>query len=126
MYLRHVKSVMLKNFVFNLLAPDARPAVVMDDCHHVRLNDFDVDVPTDDQPLVRVIQSTDITISGYQSIQPVSNFLRVEGDRCSDIKLVGNDFTGVENVAARAAGCPASALKLLNNLLSGQEARASE
>ena len=68
MYLRHVKNLMLQNFVFNLLAPDARPAVVMDDCHHVRLNNFDVDVPTHDQPLVRVIQSTDVTISGYQSI----------------------------------------------------------
>jgi hypothetical protein len=126
MYLRHVKNLMLQNFIFNLLAPDARPAVVMDDCHHVRLNNFDVDVPTHDQPLVRVIQSTDVTISGYQSIQPVSNFLRVEGDRCSDIKLVGNDFTGVENVTARTDGCPASALKLLNNLPSGQETQPSQ
>ena len=45
MYLRHV-NLMLQNFVFNLLSPDARPAVVMDDCHHIRLNNFDVDVPT--------------------------------------------------------------------------------
>ncbi len=117
-YLTH--TVRLKGGV-NLLAPDARLAVVMDDCHHVRLSEFDVDVPTDDQPLVRVIQSTDVTISGYQSIQPVSNFLRAEGDQCSDIKLVGNDFSGVENVTTRAEGCPASALKLLYNLPSSQE-----
>ena len=88
----------------------------MDDCHHVRVNNSDVDVPTHDQPLVRVIQSTDVTISGYQSTRPVLNFLRVEGDQFADIKLVGDNFTGVKNVSTRTDGCGASALKMLNNL----------
>lgn len=115
MYMRHVKNLMLQNFVFNLLAPDARPALVMDDCHHIRLNNFDVDPPTNDQPLLRVIQSSDVTISGYQSTQPVSNFLRAEGDRTTDIKLLGNDFSAVENVTSQTDGCQESALKMLDN-----------
>ena len=87
----------------------------MDDCHHVRVNNFDVDVPTHDQPLVRVIQSTDrhhfrISVDTARLELP-----KVEGDQFADIKLVGNDFTGV-NVSTRTDGCGASALKMLNNL----------
>ena len=63
-----------------------------------------------------MIQSTDVTVSGYQSTQPVPNFLRAEGEQCWDIKLFGNDFTRVENVTTRTDGCQASALKMSNNL----------
>jgi len=44
--------------------------------------------------LLRVRQSTNVTVSGYQSVAPLPSFLVVEGDRTSDIKLTGNDFSG--------------------------------
>ena len=115
MYVRHVKNLVLDNFSFNLLLPDARPAIVMDDCHHVRIRNFDADIPTREQPLVRIMESTDVTISGYQSIRSVANFLRLEGKECSDIKLTGNDFSRVNEIVSYRDGSSETAVKMLSN-----------
>jgi hypothetical protein len=105
----------MDNFIFKLLAPDARPAVVLDDCHNIRLNNFDVDIPLNNQPLIRLIQSTNVTISGYQSITPISNFLKIEGGKSSDIKLTGNDFSQVKNIYELSSECKASVVKEMSN-----------
>ena len=115
MYVRHVKNLVLENFSYNLLRPDARPAIFLDDCHHIRLRNFDADLPTNEQPLVRIMESTDVTISGYQSIQSVANFLRVEGKGCSDIKLTGNDFSRVKEIVSYRDGSSETAVKMLSN-----------
>ena len=115
LYVRHVKNLSLGNFQFRLNNPDARPAVMLDDCHHVRLQDFAADTPSEDQPLIRLIQSDNVAISGYQSTVEVPNFLRAEGANTHDIKLSGNDFSRVKNVVQRADGCRKSAAKMMNN-----------
>jgi hypothetical protein len=116
LYVRHVKDLAFENFRFRLKAPDARPAVLLDDCHNVRLSDFDVAPPSHNQPLVRLIQSTNVTLSGYQPATPVETFIRVEGDRSAEIKLLGNDFTHVENVVELAEGCANDVVREANNL----------
>lgn len=115
MYVRHVKNLVMENFSFNLLKPDARPAVVMNDCHNIRLRNFDADLPENEHPLVRIMESSDVTISGYQSVQPVSNFLRLEGSGCADIKLFGNDFSRVDKIVDFLDGSQKSAVKMLSN-----------
>jgi hypothetical protein len=114
LYARHVKNLVFENFRFSLGAPDARPAVLLDDCHNVRLTGFDVATPANDQPLVRLIQSTNVTLSGYQSVAPVAKFVQVEGKASSGIKLTDNDLTGVRNVVTLGQS-EASAVKW-NNL----------
>ena len=116
LYVRHVKNLSCENFRFHLNAPDARPAVVLDDCHNVKLNGFDVDQPSDDQPLIRLIQSTNVAVSGYQSATPVSRFLKVEGERSSDIKLIGNDFARVKSVTECSSGAVNTSIREINNL----------
>jgi hypothetical protein len=115
MYVRHVRGLVMEDFIFRLRNPDARPAVVLDDCHNIRLRNFDVDVPTNDQPLIRVKQSTNVTISGYQSVEPIPSFLLVEGDLTRDIKLAGNDFSRVREVVKFRDGGNTSAVRLTNN-----------
>jgi len=116
LYVRHVKNPVFEDFRFNLAASDARPAVLLDDCHNVKLIDFDVAAPSDEQPLIRLIQSTNITLSGYQSVAPVTKFLRVEGKASSGIKLTGNDLTGVRSVIPLGQECEDSAVREWNNL----------
>ncbi len=116
LYVRHVKNLVCANFRFNLAAPDARPAVLLEDCHNVKLIDFDVAAPSNDQPLVRLIQSTNVILSGYQSIAPVAKFVQVEGKASSGIKLTGNDLTGVKDVVTLGQGCENSAIKEWDNL----------
>ncbi len=116
LYARHVKNLVFENFRFNLGAPDARPAVLLDDCHNAKLVDFDVAAPSNEPPLVRLIQSTNVTLSGYQSVTPVAKFLQVEGKASSGIKLTGNDLTGVRSVITLGEGCEDSAVREWNNL----------
>ncbi len=116
LYARHVKNLIFENFRFNLAAPDARPAVLLDDCHSIKLTGFDVAAPSNDQPLVRLIQSTNVTLSGYQSVASVAKFVQVEGKASSGIKLTGNDFTAAKNVVTLGQGCEQSAVKEWNNL----------
>ena len=72
-------------------------------------------VPTNDQPLIRVRQSTHVTISGCQPVDPIPSFLVVEGDLTRDIKLAGNDLSRVREVVKFRDGGKASAVKLMNN-----------
>lgn len=115
MYVRHVRNLAMENFIFNLKTPDERPAVVLDDCHNIRINNFDVDIPAKNQPLIRLIQSTNVTISGYQSVEPVANLLMAEGELTRDIKITGNDLSSVKEVVKFRNGCRESAVKQLNN-----------
>lgn len=115
LYARHVKNLVFENFRFNLLAPDARPAVILDDCHNIRFNNFSMDQPSNNQPLFRINQSTNILFSGYQSTIPVSKFLSVEGEKSSDIKLTGNDFSRVKRVFELSGECKSSAVKENSN-----------
>jgi hypothetical protein len=118
MYLRHVKGLVMENFSFNLLRPDARPVVVMDDCHQIRLRNFDADAPENDQPFIRIMESTDVTISGYQSVKPIAHFLSLEGEGCTDIKLTSNDFSKVSEIVSHRNGSKSSAVRMVSNFLS--------
>ncbi|HCI55360.1 MAG TPA: hypothetical protein DFI01_05480, partial [Bacteroidales bacterium] len=111
LYARHVKNFVFDNFRFNLNSPDARPAIILDDCHNIRLNNFSVAKPAGNQPLLRLIQSTNILISGYQPVESVSIFLMAEGENSSGIKLTGNDFSGVNRVIQLSKGCKSSSVK---------------
>jgi polygalacturonase len=115
LYVRHVRNLVVENAVFQLRAPDARPAVVLDDCHQVRLRNFAADTPSHDQPLLRLIQSTDVTISGYQSAAPVPAFLAVEGAASRDLKVTGNDLSRVGKVVDFRAGATPAAVRLSYN-----------
>lgn len=96
LYVRHVKNLLLENFYFNLLAPDERSAMVFDDCHNIRINTLYADYPSNNQPLLRLIQSTNINISGYESDIPISKFIRIEGEKSSEIKLIGVNFQKIK------------------------------
>ncbi|MGV8134006.1 MAG: glycoside hydrolase family 28 protein [Mangrovibacterium sp.] len=115
LYIRHVKNLQLENFIFNLRNPDARPAIVLDDCHGIRISNFSAANPTGDRALLRIIQSANITVSGYYSAGITQKFLRAEGEKSSHIRLTGNDFSQVERVFEFADGCNAEAVRQISN-----------
>lgn len=115
LYVRHVRELTVENFTFKLLHPDARPAVVLDDCHDAVLNGFSVDTPTQQQPLFELIESTNITLSDYRSTKEIPCFIRAKGEKCSDIKLLNNDLRSVEKVIDLQNGCKETSILLLNN-----------
>lgn len=113
LYARHVNGLVIDNFIFNLKTPDARPALMLDDCHNIRISNFDVDTPSEGQPLLRFVESSNIGVSGYRAKEHVETFLSVEGDVSSNIRLFNNDFSKVKKVADFAEG--ASKLSVSNH-----------
>jgi hypothetical protein len=115
LYVRHVKNLVFENFRFNLRSPDARPAIVLNDCHNSRISNFSADQPTGAQPLLRMIQSTNITIAGYYSSEINANFLKVEGEKSSNIKLINNDFSQVDKVVYLGDECKPGTVREMCN-----------
>lgn len=115
MYARHVRGLVLENLIFRLRNPDARPAVVLDDCHNVQLRNFDAAPPTNDQALIRVKQSTNVTIAGYHAAEKPAAFVQVEGAATQGVKLTANDLAQIRDVVKTRDGAQAAAVKCVNN-----------
>ncbi len=116
LYLRHVKNLQFENFRFNLLNPDARPAIVMDDCHSIRISNFSAARPDGNRPLIRIIQSENVTLSGFHSTEKIAKFVQVEGNHSGNIKLLGNDFSQVGKAVTKGDGCRPGAIRKRSNL----------
>ena len=96
LYVRHARNLTIENFQCYTLQPDPRPAFVFDDVQNLSLNNFQASRPSGDQPLIRLVQSSDIKISGFRVPQTtIPLFLQVTGDQCNNISVVGNDFSRV-------------------------------
>ena len=115
-YVRHAKGIQFENFRLNLLNPEARAAIVLDDVHHSSLKNIQADTPTDDQPLFRFIQSQNIWFSAYQNTKPVGTLLSVEGNKTKKIILDGNDLMEVKKVYEVKDGALDKEVFLMNNV----------
>jgi hypothetical protein len=98
LYARHVRNLTIENFQCYTQQADARPAFVFDDVHNLSLAGFQASCPSGKQALIRLEQSSDVSIQGYRSMQPVTLFLQATGGQCRNISVVQNDFTQVRNV----------------------------
>ena len=96
LYVRHVRNLTIENFQCFLLQPDSRPAFVFDNVHNLWLNNFQASPPSGNFALIRLIESSDIYISGFRAPQTtIPLFLQATGEQCTNISMVRNDFTRV-------------------------------
>ena len=99
LYVRHARNVTIENFQCYTLQPDPRPAFEFDDVQNLSLNNFQISPPSSDQPLIRLVQSSDIQLSGFRAPQSaIPLFLHASGEQCRNISVVRNDFTKVTKV----------------------------
>lgn len=115
LYVRHVNHLTLQNIQFNLLNNDARPALVFDDCNYIKIDGLSAERPMNDQPLMRITQSSNVTLTGYYAAAPVGLLIQCEGEKSSDIKLIGNDFSNIKTITRLIDGCKSSSVRKLNN-----------
>ncbi len=116
-YVRHAKGIQFENFRLNLLNPDARAAIIFDDVLNSSLKNIQADVPTNDQPLFRVIESKNIRFSNYHSTkESVGTLLSVEGENTQRIIMDNNDLSKVKSAFVTKDGASESEVLMLNNL----------
>ncbi len=97
LYLRHAKGITLDNVRFELQSEEKRPAIVCDDVENIEITGFEADGSKADS-LIRIIQGRKIFIRESSSRNKMPIFVKVEGDRSSDINLVGNDLGQAEKM----------------------------
>jgi len=115
LYVRHVKNLNLENIQFNLVNPDSRPALIFDDCDYVQLKGLNADKPANDQPLIRLIQSSNFTLSGFYSRVTAALLFEIVGEKSSKINLTGNNFSNISKLATFTGGSKNSSIKKNNN-----------
>ena len=102
-YVRHVKNLTMENVQCYVRNADYRPAFVFDDVHRVSVSNFQADVPRGENPIVRMVNSSDVSLSGFRAGEEVVPlFVRVED--CKQINLLGNDFNRVSKKAELGKG----------------------
>ncbi len=116
-YVRHAKGIQFENFRLLLRNPDARAAIVFDDVKNSSFKNIQADIPTDDQPLFRIIQSQNIRFSDYHSSIPVNTLLSVEGDKTKKIIVDNCDLMGVGQVFEVRDGASKTEMILNGNIV---------
>lgn len=112
LYVRHVQNMTIENFQCYTLQPDARPAFIFDDVHNLLLNNFQTSGPSGSQPLIRLIQTSKVIISGYRGDSQLPSFLKVEGEKTNSITLFQNDFSQVGRVLNKGSEISKKEIKI--------------
>ena len=68
------------------------------------------EVGTDLEPVMKIINSRDVTISGTRAFVGTNTFLRVEGAESRDIRLRNNDLSRAKRIVSHAGGVPKNAV----------------
>ena len=99
-YVRHVENLTMENIQCEVRHEDARPAFVFDDVHRVSLSNFQADVPRGGSPVVRLVNASDVSLSGFRAgEETVPLFIKVEGGTSRGIHASDNDFIRVSKKA---------------------------
>lgn len=62
MYIRHAEGISMNNVRFAVENYDARPAIVLDDARDITFNHLDAVVTNQEQPVIKIIDSENITV----------------------------------------------------------------
>jgi len=96
LYVRHVKNLTIENFQCVTQRPDARPVFIFEDVSNLWLNNFQATIPTNNAPIVRLVESSDVVVSGFRTQQIVPLFMKAEGKSCKNIDIRSNDFSRIQ------------------------------
>ena len=116
-YARHVEGLTLTHVQVRCENDDARPAMIFDDVKTLDMDGFRAGTVSGSQPMVWMNNVVDALVRGSRPV-PTETFLRLSGDQTKDIKLLGNDFTHVQQ-PVEFQGVPKSAATEIGNFTSG-------
>jgi polygalacturonase len=117
LYCRHVRRLTCDHVELDTHRPDARPALVLDDVGHVRMEALRAMPPAEGQPLVWLRSVQDCQVSGLRASPGTKAVLRLSGSDTARVSLVGNDFSQVEQVAIVDVSVAESVLRMEKNVM---------
>lgn len=111
MYARGVKGLTLQNVRLSTVAPDLRPAVVLDGVHDVAINNLTVRGNPDAESALRFINTRNALVTAARLLGPASVFLSVEGADSANIKVGASDYSGAAKAFTTSNNVPSDQIK---------------
>jgi len=94
-YVRHVKNLTMENIQCRVRNADPRPAFIFDDVHNAWLNNFQASVPSMENPILKLVGSSDVLVSGFRAQESIPLFMQVEGANTKNIDIRSNNLEKV-------------------------------
>lgn len=116
LYCRHVKGLRLNQIEFTAAAGEARPALFCDDVKNLEVTGLRSEPITGSQPVVKLIQSKKVFISGCVAPEGMETFLEVQGGETERIVVTGNDFSGLKTPVQTGTDVSAKAVSASGNV----------
>lgn len=114
-YVRHAKNVRFHHIDLEFEKQDHRPAMVFDDVKDLEIFDFDAESTTSTNALIWLKQVRGAFIHGCSPRNPVTTFVRVDGNESDDITLMNNNMSKVKRILERGKQTKENAIYLDNN-----------
>ena len=107
-----MRGLTLQNVRFTLAAPDARPAIVMEQVEDAQAIALSVDGAKDAESALRLTACRDVLITAPRLRSSAAVFLQAEGEATAGLTVDGGDISKAATPVVRKAGAPAGAVKL--------------
>ncbi|MBN2290802.1 MAG: glycoside hydrolase family 28 protein [Pirellulales bacterium] len=114
-YCRHVKGITMSNIRLRTTKPDQRHALVCDDVQNAGIAGLDAQFAPGAEAVIGLKQVQDAAVRGCQAATPVDTFLKIEGDKCSNVTVLSNNLAKVKKVVALGPNVPEKTLAVIGN-----------
>ena len=116
LYVRHVRGLRLDDLVFSATASEARPTVIFDDVMGARISGFATTSIASTQPILQLINTSDVWISGGSSPAGTAVFAGIQGSSSANILLSDNDLRYAQKPLEFADNASPKAAMLSGNI----------
>lgn len=94
-YVRHVENITLNNIEVKFKKPELRPAFILENVVGLRMSLIKAECDQNTKSIIKFNNVFDASIFNSMAASPVENFLIVDGEDSDNIRLIGNDFSNV-------------------------------
>lgn len=102
-YVKHVENISLNNIEVKYRETEQRPAFIFENVVGLRMSLIKAECDQNTKSIIKFNNVVDAAIFNSMAASPVENFLIVEGEASNNIRLIGNDFSNVnESVLNKA------------------------
>jgi hypothetical protein len=112
-----VDGLSLQDIRLRTTAPDLRHAVVCGAVKTLSIAGLNAPFWPGAEAMISLRQVQDALIHGCQPATAVDTFLKLEGEKCGNVTVLGNGLARVKKVAAASPDVPKDALSVIGNRL---------
>ncbi len=106
--MRGIPERPMRNLTFENITMTAKVGLEAIDADGITLRNVNL-TPTKEDRVMRFIDTRDVTIEGSKCPEGIDTFVRLEGERTGDIRLVGNDTSNANETVSAVNGATGDA-----------------